>query len=214
MPSKKVPAPQARAQLKKLKSLGLFTGDLRKKPTARTLKLIREFDAVLKGKAAVVQPANPKQYKGAFKVVGKSVVVPKRKGERVKVSKSGEIVSTGKTRTGRTVTRTVKTVKKGGTGGIAKPADGELVQYAIPFNFRSGREWKRFPNWDELQKYMSGSNSVANWKNWPDYVAVEKLSNPLTDEQLERQVKRRNTDWKPKTKKRRSRKRKSVGKRG
>jgi hypothetical protein len=186
MPSKNNSSPQAKKQLSKLKSLGLYAGDLRKKISSATMRLIKRFDAVLTGKATVVTPANPAKFKGIFDVKGDKVIVPRRVGEKITVDKkTGEIVSKRKVGD-RTVTARGKQIKRGET--IKKPTADKVTrtQYAIPFSTNSGTHWMRFPTWDELQKFMAG----YDYKGWQDYVVVEQLDKPLTDAQLERRAKR------------------------
>jgi len=190
MPSKKTGSPQApsaaktKSNLKKLRDLGLYSGDLRKKPTKYALNTIAKFDAVLKGTATVVRPANPSKFKDIFTVKGGAVIVPKRKGEKISIDKkTGEIVS--KRRVGnRTVTTRGKQIKRGDK--IPKPAPERRVQYAVPFNSRGGGvDWVRFPDWDSLQKFMAG----YDYKGWQEYVVEEEIGKELSSDQLNRKLK-------------------------
>lgn len=183
MPSKSQSVSQskrAKSNLKKLKDLGLYKGDLRRKPSKAALRAIAKFDAVLKGNAKVVQPKDPKRFKNIFDVVGKNVIVPKRKGEKISVDKkTGEIVSVRKVGN-RTVTARGKQLKRGQK--LDKPAPERRVQYAIPFHSTGGgTNWMRFPSWDMLQKFMAG----YDYKGWQDYVVVEDVSNELDDDELQ-----------------------------
>lgn len=186
MPSKNVDLKQARIALKKLRDLGLYTGDLRKRPTKYALKKIDQFAPVLSGAAKVVQPKDPKRFKNIFQTVGKNVIVPRRKGERISVDpKTGEIVSKRKVGN-RTVTTRGLQIKRGEK--IPKPAKERNVQYAIPFNASGGGvNWMRFPNWDELQKFMAG----YDYKGWQDYVVEEDIDNPIDDDELEDRLSRK-----------------------
>lgn len=177
MPSKKSDLKQARIALKKLRTLGLYTGDLRKAPSKSALKKIKEFAPVLKGEAVVLQPPNAKKFKGVFKTVGKNIIVPRRKGERISIDKkTGELVSKRKVGK-RTVTARGLHVKR----GEKIPQTGKRVQYAIPFNSTGGGvNWIRFPNWTELQKFMAG----YDYKGWQNYVVREDVENEFDDDEL------------------------------
>lgn len=185
LPSKSKSGMQARVALKRLRDLGLYTGDLRKKPTRYAISKIAKFDAVLKGKARVVQPKNPARFKGIFETVGSRVIVPRRKGEKITVDKSGEIVSIRKSGK-RTIRARGRTVKRGDE--IARPAPHSNVQYVIPFHGRGGEtNWFRFPDYDELKKFMAG----YDYKDWKDYVIVEDVDNELDDEELHARIDRK-----------------------
>lgn len=169
---------QAKSFLKRLKSIGLYAGDLRKRVSNYGFNLIAKFEAVLKGDAVVVQPRDPQRFKDIFTVRGNSVIVPKRKGEKITIDKkTGEIVS--KRRVGkRTVTARGRQLKRGEK--IEKPTAERRVQYVIPFNSTHGVNWVRFPNWDELQKFMAG----YNYKGWEDYVVEEDIGDEIDDDEL------------------------------
>lgn len=188
MPNKKSDLKQARIALKKLRALGLYTGDLRKAPTKAALKKIEQFKPVLTGKATIVQPKNPGKFKNIFQTVGKNVIVPRRKGERISVDKkTGEIVSKRKVGK-RTVTTRGKQIKRGQP--IPKPAAEiiERVQYAIPLKTSGGGVfWHRFPSWDLLQKFMTG----YDYKGWQDFVVVETVGNELDDDELTERLERK-----------------------
>lgn len=185
MPSKSKSGKQARSALKRLRDLGLYTGDLRKKPTKYALSKIEKFDAVLKGKATVVAPKDAKRFKGIFDTVGKNVIVPRRKGEKITVDKSGEIVSVRKS--GKRVIRARgRTVKRADT--IEKPPPESTTQYVIPFHGRGGEtNWFRFPDYDELKKFMAG----YDYKDWKDYVIVEDIGEELDDDELNERMDRK-----------------------
>lgn len=163
--------------MRKLRDLGLYKGDLRKKPTKYALGKLKQFDDVLSGNAVVVKPRDPKRFKNMYRTIGDVVVVPKRKGEKISVDKSGEIVS--KRKSGKHIIRARgKTVKRGEP--IAKPEPETTTQYVIPFNSRDGVTWFRFPDWDELQKFMAG----YDYKGWEDYVIVEEVGSEFDDDEL------------------------------
>lgn len=185
MPNKSKSGKQARTALKRLRDLGLYTGDLRKKPTKYALGKIEKFDAVLKGKATVVKPRDAKRFKDIFETVGGNVIVPRRKGEKITIDKSGEIVSIRKSGK-RTIRARGRTVKR--ADAIEKPEAHRNVQYVIPFNGHNGEtNWFRFPDYDELKKFMAG----YDYKDWKDYVIEEDVGNELDDDELNERMDRK-----------------------
>lgn len=124
--------------------------------------MLDRFADVVKGKAAVVRPADPASYKGLFRTKGAAVIVPKKKGETVMVGPRGGLVIekkvAGHKRTRRYI-RKSKLTKDGRRSARHR--------YGIPFGYSNKIFW--FPDFNELQKFMSG----YNYKNWHDYVIVE-----------------------------------------
>lgn len=177
MASKSRTARQAKRErnaLRKLRASGLYTGklDLRKRASAYQKTLLKKFAAVIKGVAKVLYPPDPKSFGKIFQTVKNAVIVPRRKGERLKVSKStGEILSTRKVR-GRQVTARLRRVKQGAT--IKRPPKGESVHYAIPFNRGGGEtEWMRHPSYDALKAFMS---EYQRYKGWRKYAVSERMT--------------------------------------
>lgn len=96
--------------------------------------------------------------------------MPRRAGERLKVAKAtGEIIGWRK------------------VGGVAVKSSFEEISsktrhtkdaaYLIPFirgrkaNGQPIYEWKRFPNWQSIEKVLSG----YGYKNWKSFVVVEQI---------------------------------------
>lgn len=172
IPNSKLQAKRTRAALKKLRATGLYTGklDLRRKLTGYQKRQLSKFKDVIAGKSVALKPLNPKSYKGIFPIKRGVVIVPRRKGERILVEKkTGEIISSRK------------------IGGVSVSARYEKVDsrkkrdpdaaYLVPFirgrktNGDPILEWKRFPNWNALQKVMAG----YDYKNWKKFVVVERI---------------------------------------
>ena len=168
-----------RAALKKLKGAGLYSGKLpRGKLTDYQQKLVKRFDDVVKGRAAVVQPKRPADYKAAFDVKGKHVIVPKNKGEKIKVNKSGNVVRERKGPRGEKITGTFKRRPPGQIPPAPPPA--RRVQYAIPFARKLGPgryrlEWARFPTYDKLANFMK-TYEPSQYPDWPNFVFEEEIS--------------------------------------
>lgn len=150
----------------------MASADLRKKPTKHQRALIRKFAAVIEGKATVVQPKNPASYKGLFQVKGKKVIVPRHKGEKIRVTKFGNII--GERKLGKRVVRS-RYRRVNTSADLPKSATRSM--YFVPFirgKDATGRpilEWKRFPNLDMLKNFMEG----YDYKDWTNYVIEEKV---------------------------------------
>ncbi len=179
MPTKSKRRLQAKSQqraLQKLKDAGLYSGkvDRRKNPTKYQQRLLAQYKDVVSGKAAVVKPKNPASYKSLFRVKGDKVIVPRVKGEKVKVNTRGNIVSERKNAAGQKVSRSYRRVK---SSADLKPGKGPVF-YFVPFirgrdplTLRPRLEWKRFPNKEMLQNFMEG----YDYKDWTDYVIEERV---------------------------------------
>jgi hypothetical protein len=192
--SKKAQAKFARRALLKLKSTGLYSGklDLRRKPSKYQARLIEKYRDVVTGRAQVIKPKNPKTFKSLFRVVGDKVIVPRRKGEKIKVTQRGAIV--GERKVGKRVVRSrYRRMKANET--IKAPT--ERTQYAVPFirgRDKFGKpilQWKRFPSKEFLADYMTNSASVRDYSDYANYVVEETLSKPKSDKQLESIIEKR-----------------------
>lgn len=159
--------------LRKLVRAGLYTGkfDARKKITKSQRATIRKYADVVTGKATVIKPENPASYKNLFRVKGDKVIVPRRKGEKIKVTKTGKIV--GERKVGK---RTVRSYFRRVERGAEIPKQSG-VMYALPFirgrdaNGKPILDWKRFPTMGMLKSFMEG----YDYKDWTDYVLEERV---------------------------------------
>jgi hypothetical protein len=168
--------------LKLLRAKGLYTGkfDARKKPSKYQQNLIKKFDAVLKGRAAVVKPKNAAQFrKSAYQVIGGKVIVPRKKGERVFIGKSGDI---RKVRRDGGLTVRTKVVPRAVEKEIERPT--KLTMYFVPFNRGGGQiEWRRF-TYDALKKFQSEygerakkrKKGRADFREWMNLIEKEELT--------------------------------------
>lgn len=176
LPNKSNAGKQARIALKRLSQLGLYKGDLRKRPTKYALKKIDQFGAVLAGKATVVTPKSPERFKNIFDVVGDKVIVPRRKGERITIDKkTREIVSRRKVGK-RTIEARGMQIKRG-----EKPPQTEYsATYAVPLKATGGViAWHRFPDRQMLINFMS----TYDFLGWENYVVEERVIE-IDDEEL------------------------------
>lgn len=158
--------------IKKLRELGIIKADLRKAPTRATKAALKKYADVLAGKAVLVRPKNPASYKKIFRVFGKTVIVPRRKGEKITVNKAGEIQGVRKVgkRKVRSTFKHVLVPEK------SQPKWKPRVVYALPVQ-RGGSgtvEWYRWKSWDQMKQDMQ-QGSLRGYKNWGDYVVEEYL---------------------------------------
>lgn len=191
MSSKKSPLAQSRIELKRLKAANLYKGDLRKISSRAAKTALKKYADVAKGLAVAVQPHDPKRFKNIFKVVGKTVIVPKRKGEKITIDKkTKEIVSKRKVGK-RTVVARGMQIKRGQT----PPKRTYSPNYAVPLKSKGGGvDWFRFPDRDELIKFMSQYDFLG----WEDYVVEERIyengEGELDDEELNERLDNKSPD--------------------
>lgn len=166
----------AKSEIAKLKKLGLYKGDARKKPTKYALGQINKFNEVLSGRAKVVtvpQRKHAREFTETYLTKFRKVVVPIRPGEKLYYNKTkGEIFSYNK-EYGHTIRRIFP--KHALTEREARELQkGRNIRYAIPIGSGSGMRRMRFLDYKELQDYMS-SNSLKGYNNWRRYVEVEEI---------------------------------------
>jgi len=182
-----------RGDVKELKRLGLYKGDLRKPITEHAARQAKRFSDVLTGKAAVVKAPRPvaREYKQEFKTKYRKVVIPRREGEKVFYDKkSGRIISFRQDY-GRNITRIIPphAVTPDNVGGLPK---GPNIRYVIPIGAPGHVE--RFENFDDLAHFMqqyevphfvSGDkygSRMSQYKSWHKYVEIEIIENPEDEE--------------------------------
>lgn len=170
-----------RAALKKLKGAGLYSGKLpRGGLTEYQKRLVIRFDDVVKGRAKVVTPKNPKDYSKLYDVKGDKVIVPRAKGEKIKINKRGNIERERKGPRGETITSRPRRTKPGELP--PQPPPERRIQYAIPFARKLGKnryrlDWKRFPSWDSLASFMRTYEQEGRYEDWTNFVFEEEISN-------------------------------------
>jgi hypothetical protein len=181
----KAQASRDKRALQKLRSTGLYTGkiDLRKAPTRYQKSLMGRFADVLAGKAAVVRPADPKAYKRAgFRTAGKAVIVPKRKGERIGVGKTGRITRTRKGAKRATI------IPVRGAPVAEGPVPGEPAAqiYYLPFKAGTGPgapvEYRRFSRRGLVKFFLEYKRDNKHVNTWLRSLEVENASPALERE--------------------------------
>lgn len=178
MSSSKSPTKKQHSALKKLRASGLYSGKIpRGKLTKYQAGLVKKYDDVVKGKATVVRPKNPKDYGRIYRTSGDKVIVPKNKGEKIAVNKRGNIERTRKGPRGEKIKSTAHRSKP----GELPPETTKRVQYAIPFARKLGKnkyrlEWVRFPTRESLAAFMAEYEKAGRYQDWTNFVFEEQIS--------------------------------------
>lgn len=148
--------PPTRSQIKrdarKLKSLGLYDGDLRKKPTRYLIGQTKKFRDVLSGSAKVVSTPSrktAKEYKSSFKTKGNKIIVPAVKGDRVTYSKKTREIVTRRTRHERKL-RIVHPKRLRSVRDLDNLPHGHNVTYRMPIGLGGAMETMTY---EEVKKF-------------------------------------------------------------
>lgn len=162
-----------------MREAGLYSGKLgRGAPTRYQQGLIKKFDAVIKGRAVVLEPKAAKQYSKLYTVKGKKVIVPRGAGEKIILNKHGNVTRTRKGPRGEKITSTARRQKPGQLP--PQPVAPRRVQYAIPFARKISRgvyrlEWQRFPTWESLAAFMATYEKEGRYSDWANFVFEEEI---------------------------------------
>lgn len=164
----------ARADIAKLRKAGLVSKGQGKTAKSR-IQLRHKFRDVLSGKAKAVKVPlkEARSLRRNMRVKGDVVIVPKLKGERVKVDKTGRI----------TVTRTIggKKSKRFILAPGQKPPKahkGKKFLYSVAF---AGGSRVTYDSYDDLAAFMgqydpNDKNYVSgNYKNWQQWMEVHEV---------------------------------------
>lgn len=179
LPSKKTSRAQARLRvrrdLSRLKRAGLISPktNVRKRATASQLRAIEKYKDVLRHKSVPVKVSakDARFYrKNKFKTRGRTVVVSRKRGERVRVSKEG-IISFRNPKSRETRLLHVK-------GKLPKRKKGMKRFYAVPF---ANGGTVRFESMAELKAFM-GKKEYAGYKNWRDYLEIADVPDDDADD--------------------------------
>ena len=210
------------SKIRKLQSAGLIGKvDLRKHASPATKRALAKYAGVLSGKESAVQAPDAKtarelRRKFGLSGTGKTVVIPREKGERFSISKSGTVTSVRPNPANKRQ-RIKKTL---GEKTLRPPAENEHLYYVLPERKRGLGNLKRkvFSSFDEMLFYLQSYD--INFEDIEDYVEIEnveegsnrdqQLKTRITkDRQRRRAAKKRAS--KKKTKKKKSPPRKSKG---
>ena len=169
-----------RINIKKLQRAGLIGDvDFRKKATPAIVRRLEKYKSVLVGKASVVQAPDLTTARNLRKTLGlkgsgKSIVIPREKGERYKLKKStGEIVSRRRGfNEGEIIEKTL-----GSRFPAPPPAhSGRRLYYTIPERTRGAGRLKRktFGSFDEMLFYMAQYD--IDFSSLEDRIEVEEIT--------------------------------------
>lgn len=166
--------------VEKLQRAGLIGDvDFRKKSSPATVRKLEKYKSVLVGKATAVKAPDIETARRLRKTLGlkgtgKTIVVPKEKGERYTLKKStGEIVST---RAGYNKGETIKKTLSPRFPAPLPSHSGKRLYYSIPKGTRGAGSLKRktFASFDEMLFYLS--KYEVDFEDLEDRIEIEEIS--------------------------------------
>lgn len=178
--SKKPGSKQARknyaSKIKKLQSAGLIGKvDTRKHASPATKRALEKYRSYLAGKESAVAASSIKEARAlrrkyGLKGTGKTIVIPREKGEKFHVTKSGEITSV-RPNPANPAERIKKTINKRG----AKRTGNEKAYYTLPERQRGLGRVKRhtFSSFDEMLYYLNAYE--INFDDIEEYIEIEEV---------------------------------------
>lgn len=171
---------QVKADLARLKKAGLYTGDLRKKPTRYALGQVRKYRDVLDKKSKVIVAPSQKEaraYKGVFKTKFRKIVVPVKKGERVFYSKkSGELFSY-RSEYGRKVKRRFPK-ERVTLANIDNLPQGRNITYAMPIGIGGAMERMTL---SEVKAFAKKYSKSTAWQAYLEIIEDEDYDDNFDD---------------------------------
>ena len=167
-----------KSKIVKLQKAGLIGDiDLRKKATPAIKRKLEKYAGFLIGKESVVKAKTAKdarelRRKFGLKGDGKSIVIPREKGERLKIDAKGQITSI-RPNPANPKEKIKKTI--GEKLGAVKRGEGN-VYYTLPTRKRGLGTLKRktFANFDELLFYLKAYD--IDLTDVEDYIEIEEVS--------------------------------------
>ena len=173
-----------KSKIEKLQSAGLIGKvDLRKHATPATKRALEKYKGFLSGTESAVKAPDAKtarelRRKFGVKGTGKTIVIPREKGERFTITKSGELAST---RPNPAQPRT-KIKKVFGEKNIKPPGPNDRVYYTLPQRRRGGAHLRRvtFASFDEMLFFLN--NYDINFEDVEDYIEIETVSEGGSDD--------------------------------
>lgn len=162
-----------RFKVARLQKAGLLKNvDPSKKPTSAVFAQFSKHKDILTGQAAIVKaPSKAKarelRKKLGVKGSGDTLIIPREKGERFRVTRKGEIKSTRHVY-GQTVHKTIGT-------RVSVPKAGGKAYYTLPRRKRGQGYLKRttFSSFDELLFYLN--KYEIDFEDVEDYIEVEEF---------------------------------------
>lgn len=166
--------------VEKLQRAGLIGEvDFRKKATPAIIRRIEKYKSVIAGNAAAVQApdlATARRLRKTLglKGTGKTLVIPKEKGERYRYQKStGEIVSERK---GYNPGEKIKKTLSQSFPSQPPPGSNKRLYYTIPERTRGAGKLKRrtFGTFDEMLYYISKYD--VRFEDIEDRIEIEEIT--------------------------------------
>lgn len=163
----------------KLQRAGLLGDvDFRKKATPAVVRRLEKYKSVLVGKSAVVKAPDIETARRLRKTLGlkgsgRTIVVPKEKGEKYTLQKStGEIVST---RRGYNEGEIIKKTLGSHFPAVPPSHSGRRLYYTIPERTRGASRLKRktFGSFNEMLYYLMSYD--INFEDIEDRIEVEEI---------------------------------------
>ncbi len=190
MPSKKSNKSQiknTRRNIVRLQKMGLMHKvDLRRKPDKKTARKLRDFADLLSGKATALKipKGQKKGLRDKVKVRGDYAIIPKQKGEKIKFTKGGEIISTRSLGSSKITKRWNQNVEK------VPEIKGARTYYTIPMaRGKKKVERRTFSKFDELLSFMAAYE--FKFEDWEKYIEVETVeAGSAKAKKLSKRVKR------------------------
>lgn len=166
-----------RAKIKKLQDAGLIGKvDTRKHADKSTTKTLDKYRGFLAGKESAVAAPDLKtareiRRKFGFKGKGKTVIIPRERGERFHISKKGELTSVRP----NPVEKGTRIKKTFGEKITAPPTSDEKLYYTLPQRKRGGTSIRRatFASFDEMLFFLNAYD--INFEDIEDYIEIEKV---------------------------------------
>lgn len=161
-------------KIRKLQSAGLISKNINpnKKPSTLTLNKFHKYREVLSGKKAafrVSTAAKAKELRDKIGEggIGRTVIVPREKGEKFHVGKDDKITST-RNQYGQKIHKVVG-------DKFAPPKPGERVYYTLPRRKRGLGQLKRrtFASFDEMLFYLT--KYEIEFEDIEDYIETERV---------------------------------------
>lgn len=166
--------------VEKLQRAGLLGSvDFRKKATPTIVRRLEKYRSVLVGKSAVVKAPDAETARKLRKTLGlggsgKTLVIPKEKGERYSFQKStGEITSKRK---GYNPGEQIKKTLSKNFPSPPAPGSGKRLYYTIPERTRGAGRLKRktFGSFDEMLFYISKYD--VKFEDIEDRIEIEEIT--------------------------------------
>jgi len=179
-------------KLARLKKIGLYKGNARKRPTKYGKFLVKKYSDVLSGEAAVISAPSygeARRYRSEtgnklFRVSRNKIVVKKKKGETFKYDKRSKAVVSYSKEYGQKVKRIKLPGVPENVNEILPKKRGKKYRYAIPFGSGPNGYRHREETWEGMVQFMQPyEQSTSNpYQNWQEYIEIEEYESDEANE--------------------------------